>query len=405
MKMDKPFNKPLKRLILWTTLIGILFLATGCWSSAELNNRAFAGTVIIDRNDNGIELTLGFPLPNRIIPGQAGGSSSLEDLPYVFVTNTGSTIQDAINKTQSAISRRITFGQTHAIILGSKFAERGIEPLIEFATRNPNFKINSSLFFVDSPAAPKVSETPVYFERFLLSVLNSYIRNHNFINVTVRDLLFSIHSEGDGIVPVLSFSKTTFSPSTSDSPSLGTGGAAVLKEGKFVKMLPPVTVTSILSILGQLQQVVYTVPSPSDGKSIGMFTKSGRTKIIPVLRDGTVTILLKCKAEASVISSDSNLDLTSHDALMQLEHAIEKQSNEQILSTIKQIQKSGSDAFDFGNHIEARYPKIWKTLAPKWREYYQKELKVTVQTDIILNRTGASSKSVHNEFGLESSND
>ncbi|WP_411503609.1 hypothetical protein [Brevibacillus centrosporus] len=49
------------------------FGLTGCWSSVELNNRSFVRIIFLDKVNDGVEVTLSFPLANRLIPGQSGG--------------------------------------------------------------------------------------------------------------------------------------------------------------------------------------------------------------------------------------------------------------------------------------------------------------------------------------------
>lgn len=89
------------RALATATLIFLLLIGVGgCWSAQELNNRAFVNTVLIDRTEDGqVELTLGIPLPNRMIPGEAGGTGQPEGDPFSFITRRAENLSQALNLT------------------------------------------------------------------------------------------------------------------------------------------------------------------------------------------------------------------------------------------------------------------------------------------------------------------
>ena len=63
-------------------------LLTGCWSRVEINDCAFVTAMYVDKAANGqMEVTLSFPLPNRLVPGSAGGAASSGN-PYAQVSRT-----------------------------------------------------------------------------------------------------------------------------------------------------------------------------------------------------------------------------------------------------------------------------------------------------------------------------
>lgn len=69
-----------------------LLLLTGCWSSVELNDRAFVRMMVLDKTKSGIELSLDFSLPNRLIPGSAGE----EDRESKAASRTRTLVQQAL---------------------------------------------------------------------------------------------------------------------------------------------------------------------------------------------------------------------------------------------------------------------------------------------------------------------
>jgi spore germination protein KC len=100
-------------------LLALLFtlMLTGCWSAEELNDVAFVSIIIVDKTEEGIEVTLGVPLTNNMAVGDTGGSSG--DQLFGYFSRTGPTIEDALQKVQGDLSRKANLCRlwsTHQII-------------------------------------------------------------------------------------------------------------------------------------------------------------------------------------------------------------------------------------------------------------------------------------------------
>lgn len=383
-------------------LLAVSMLLSGCWSSIELNNRAFVSIMCIDQVKEGVELTLAFPLTTKLIPGMAGGGESEIKKNFTYVTRSGPSLEDALQKIQADISRKITFRQTHNIVVGSRYAAGGIGNVLEFITRNPYLRLNNNLFVIEGEARGPLSQAPVFFERFTVTVLDSYVQNHNLYDTTVRDFLFSGANGGDALVPFLEFTKKNSLPEPDAKPSLGTGSTAIFKKGKLTETkLDPNATKGAFSIAGKLRDLTYSIPSPTDGRNVGMLITSSPTRIRPVLKNGELTIDILCKGEASVISSDSNIDLQDTEALISLRSALEEVGLENIEAALAQTQKAGADVFGFGNYVSAKYPKLWKEIEKDWRSYYRDKLRFSAKAVVNLKRSGTTAQSVKTKFLID----
>lgn len=392
--------KAFVRLLKITAAGAVIVLLAGCWSATELNNRAFVSVMILDARNDEIELTLGIPLTNRLIPGQTGGTGGDgSQRPVAYVTRSGRTVEEALQKIQGDIPRKVAFGQTHSIIIGSSFAQRGIGPLLEFISRNPFLKLNTNLFLIEGTARTKVADTTATFERFFISVLNGYISNHQILNTTVKDLMFSKANGGDGFLPILRFQSMEPSTKPDMTSNVGTGGAAILREGKMIApVFSPEETSSVRAVMGQLKEYIYSVPSPTDGKAIGFYTSSLKTQIRPFKdRDG-LGIVIRSYSNAGIIASDSDIDLSKQESISRLEKEIKKSADASLSSVIVKTQAAGTDAFNFGRYISVQYPKDWGRLQGEWRAYYQKRLRIRVESIISLRRVGSSTDSFRTEF-------
>ncbi|SFK72902.1 spore germination protein KC [Paenibacillus sp. 1_12] len=379
-----------------------LLLLTGCWSSVELNDRAFVRMMILDKAKSGIELSLDFSLPNRLIPGSAGGSGEQTGKPYTYITETGIDISEAYRKIQSDLSRKISFGQTRVIVIGRQLAEQGIEPTLDFLAREPAMHINAYLF-VTPGKAREIEAIAALFERFPSDILAAYGEKHVIIDTTVKDFLAANYSGGDMVVPMLRFgTKSIPSEKEKEQQWMGTSGAAIFKQGKMVSTLNTSEMRGGLWILGKLNNAEISVPSPTDGKPVSFMVQRADTRIKPRIKEDQVEIQIQSNAEAEVLSSNSNINLQDLKQLDKLEQSLNKTVKKRITSAVDKSRAVGSDAFQFGNYLDWHYPVKWKSIKPQWRDIYSSQMKLDVQTDVKILRLGTFQHSIMESSGSNS---
>ncbi|WP_127531630.1 Ger(x)C family spore germination protein [Paenibacillus kobensis] len=375
-------------------LLSLLFL-TGCWSSIELNDRAFVRMAVLDKTQSGLELSLDFTLPSRLIPGSAGGGGGEQaGKPYTYISNTGKDFGEAYRKIQSDLSRKISFGQTRAIIIGRQLAEEGIEPILDFLAREPTIHMNAYLF-VTPGKAKEIEKISAIMERFPTDILVGYANSRVTVDTTIKDFLMLNYTGGDIILPILKFGRTRIeSEKEKEQTWMGTSGAAIFKQGKMVGTLNTSEMRGGLWILGKLKDAEISVPSPTDGKDISFMIKNLHTHIIPKVREDQVEIFIKCKAEAEVLSSNSNINLLDSKQLNKLGKSLDMKVNERMIRTIDKTKKVQSDPFRIGEYIDWNYPGKWKNMKPRWRALYS-SIKVEMQTSIKVKQVGTYRHDVH----------
>ncbi|MCS7461482.1 Ger(x)C family spore germination protein [Paenibacillus doosanensis] len=365
-----------------------LLLLTGCWNSIEINDRAFVRMMLLDKSESGIEVTLGFPLPNRLIPGQTGGSGGQTGKPYTFVTKTGRDIGEAYRFIQSDLSRTITFGQTSIIVIGNALAEEGILPVLEFIAREPRFHINASMFVTEGKVK-QMTAVPNVFERFPVDILVAYVRQHITVRATVKDALMAAYSGGDLFIPMLDFElKTMTSENNKTQQWMGTDGAAIFKLGKMVGTLNTNEMRGAMWVQETVRDSEITVPSTIDGKDVSFIVKNNQTSIRPVLSGDQIAINIQSRANADLISSESDINFQDAKQRAILEHDLEAFVQDRMSKAIRKSQEAGSDAFQFGQYIDWNYPNKWIALERQWRYLYAKRVKFNIQARIIIKHLG-----------------
>ncbi|WP_163852467.1 Ger(x)C family spore germination protein [Paenibacillus elgii] len=370
----------------------LLVLLTGCWSSVELNDRSFVRVMIVGKAKEGIELSLGFPLPNRMIPGMVGAGSG-KGKPYVFITKTGGDIGEAYRKIQSDLSRKITFGQASTVIVSDDFAREGISNLLDFLAREPKFHVNANVF-VSFGKADDIASAPAVFERFPVDILTGYVKQNVTLRTTVKDFLMARYYGGDVLVPSLVFTSKKIADEQKPSGKwMGTDGAVVFKQNKMVGTLDTMEMRGALWITGQLQDAEISVPSPTDGKLVSFMIEQMHSKIKPVLTGDGIAMHITTKASAEMLGSDSRLNTEDRKQLSELEQRLDALVEQRMNSAIAKTKEVRADAFQFAKYIDWNYPRLWKSMKPQWREWYRNRLKPVIQVNISIKRLGTVQQS------------
>lgn len=383
------------------TLIVLLFIGVGgCWSAQELNNRAFVNTVLVDRTEDGqVELTLGVPLPNRMIPGEAGGTGQPQGGPFSFVTRRAENLSQALNLIDIDLPRDITFGQTRVFVIGRREAEHGLDEVVEFVFRQPSFRLSASLF-VTPGEVREIIETPMVFERILSDILRKYVTNHHVLDTTVKDYKLALYQGGDILVPLLHFRDLPGMAQEDPKKNrwLGSGGAAIFSGGKMTRIeLTPLEQRTALWISSQLKNTMISIPSPTDGKEMSFYIEGIKTSIEPKVKGDQLAFRVVSSAKAYVASSLSQIDLKNPQVLLQLEELLGKDVEEKFIQVLDKTRKARSDAFLMSQYLDWSHPEIWHKMQDQWKNYYAKELPIEVDVKIKLNRTGGVFRSVVQE--------
>lgn len=143
-------------------MIFSIFFLTGCWSRVEINERAFVSTILVDKGKHGhIDVTLTFPLTNRLATDQTGGFQS-SGKPYAALTYSGKNISESFHKMQVDLPRRITFGQAKILVIGENMAKEGITKILEFIIREPSLNINIAMFIAPGKAKDIIQLVPAF---------------------------------------------------------------------------------------------------------------------------------------------------------------------------------------------------------------------------------------------------
>ncbi|MEH7093479.1 Ger(x)C family spore germination protein [Neobacillus vireti] len=370
---------------LFLTMVVSIFFLTGCWSRVEINDRAFVSTILVDKGKNGnIEVTLTFPLPNRLATGQSGGMLSLGK-PYATLTYSGTNVSQAFHKMQVDLPRKISFGQAKLVIIGQEMAREGITKILEFIIREPSLNINLAMFVTPGKAKDIINMVPT-FERSQSRILLGFTKNDIALLTTPKDFLETVN--GDMAVSILKVGKRKMvSENGKKVVWVGTDGVALFKNYKMVGKLSSYEGRGALWLRNTIKRALVTIQSPTDHKEINLTVLQAKAKIHPS-KSEPYTFDVHFSVEDDLSESDSSIDLSKETTIKKLELIAEKDIKERIEAAFTASKKAGADAFQFGEYLSWYKPKIWKKSARNWSSLYQDKVKLNIYVDLKIKRRG-----------------
>ncbi|WP_409343075.1 Ger(x)C family spore germination protein [Paenibacillus sp. MBLB4367] len=370
-------------------LFALVPLLSGCWSRVEINDRSIVTGVFIDKGSEPgmLELTLAFPLPNRISSSMQSGSQSSGN-PYATVTKQGENFAIALRKIQSDLTRRIAWGHTRIIVIGRELAEEGIRPLLEFVARQPSFQLKTFVMVAPGKAREITQLTPV-FERSPYEVLREFGAQPALIDTNVRDFLTALDDEPDMYTNLLTFGENKMvSEKGKTSGWAGTYGSAVFREGRMVGTLDVDETRALFWMDGGMRSAAITVRMPDNGKLISVLFVPEKPDILVKLENGGIVYEIIVRAVGDVISSESNLDLVDPASLELIQKRFNAQLEAYIRKGLSRTQQLRSDVLQLGKYVDWRYPKKWKQISEDWRDVYKNEVSFRVRADLQITRLG-----------------
>ncbi|WP_337032296.1 Ger(x)C family spore germination protein [Paenibacillus illinoisensis] len=363
------------------------FLCTGCWSKVEINERTFITAMYVDKGEKpgNIELTLSMPLPNRLAP--QGGKSGKE--PYAVVSATAPTIADALERIQTDLTRKISWGHTRVVVFGEEYAKDGIEDTLAWISREPLFHLSSYVMVAKGKAKDVSDLTPV-FEETPSDVLREFSTKETLLKTQVLNIYTADKmNQGFASSMLIPGKRNMVSEGGDLKKWVSQSGAAVFKQMKMVDSLSDEEARAIAWAERNLDYMTLSIRTKKEKASMTLYDMHSDIHVRMEHGDPVFDIKLTGKAELnSVIPVLKAKDIV---AVRDIEEAAGEKISVQLTRAINTGKHKGADILRLGYRLEWRYPKIWEELRPKWIDYVKSDLQFHVTTDINIQFVGSES--------------
>ncbi|WP_169450968.1 Ger(x)C family spore germination protein [Paenibacillus taiwanensis] len=386
----------MNRLWLVSLLMSVLTLSiTGCWSKMEINDRSFVSGLFIDVTDvpGEVELTLVTPLPNRFASmGQSSGTGSAS--PVAIISEKADSLPEAFRKIQESLTRKLTWGQTKVIVLGRKYAEKGVEELVEWGARQQSFQLKSYLFIAEGRAKDITKLSPIY-EQSPSEVLREFANRRTLLNTRLKDVLQSISDHQGLAVNLLKIkNKTMISEPEPSSMWVVMNGAALLQSTKMIGTLSESEARGVGWVYRSLKDPQYTVMLREGRCSVNLHHQKAAIK--PVLQAGGHLFRIKMTAGADIVAADTKLDVSKPEVLHSIEQAINDKLTADLRSALLKSKQVKADVLQLGSYLEWWYPAEWGRLKAMWPDYYKEKVRIDILSRVEIKHYNGELKPIWN---------
>lgn len=373
-------------------------LLSGCWDKIDLKELSIVTAISLDQADEPgeIVLTVHIIKPSSFKSGKEGSGGS-QGKSNFNVQGRGATIYDALINIMKKVPKTLYFSHNELLIFGEAVAEKGLGKYIDFFIREHEHRRTVSVIVVKGKANELMNET-VNLENTPAQELKQLITYHN-------------KTSQSPIVDLQQFVKPLLSKTTSSiAPVMKVNlinqkkvaafvGTALFKKDKLVAYLNQKQTKGFMFTLGKAEDRTFHIDAPGCKGEIAFHFISISRKIHPELdSNNQVKMNIHILNQVSTMEQACAALILKPDSLKIIKNDIAEQITNEIKSALKEAKTFNTDIFGFGEAVERKYPKRWKTLEKDWDKLFSKlEIEVTVTTKV--KGTGVITKSIMSEKG------
>ncbi|MGG1515373.1 Ger(x)C family spore germination protein [Paenibacillus oryzisoli] len=378
------------RLFLRISLLAALMAGlTGCWSKQELNDRTFVSAMLVDLNEKGqTEVSTLFMLPNRISTGLNSNVPSTK--PFVLITGVGKDVAEALQHIQRDLPRTVTWGQIQVVIIGDRFAKKGLKPLFDHLIRATDFRLPIYVFYFNG-MAKNLAKLDSIFERFPTEVWREAAHMKQVPPIRIRELLYSIWNNlGDSYIPELSMKEMKLFTEGKTVKWSGVGGAAIMKDSKVIDRFSNEEMLGLLLLNNRVPEMLITGQLPGNDGVYSARLEDVRHEVYAVREGSDVKLHVTIKGNADLISIESGMNLTSIANIKKMEAVINQRIEQLVRGAADKAKSEQADTFQWSEKIKYKYPKLWQAWSDNPREQMYAHMKLEFDMKVTLRGTGVS---------------
>lgn len=398
------------RKVILLLFIILTLLNAGCWSRREVEELAITGAVAFDKvtTEDGRDKYRVAMLIFK--PGQMGGGAQQKGgvvslAPYWILTALGDNLYDAGTNLFTRSPRICFVAHSDVIIIGDRLArEDGISSVMDLILRKREFRLRSYLFFIKGEALKALEAVPELeptLSQELVRMTEKALPTESKAYVAdVKEFANSLLSDGrdavSGKIEVFPVPEKLPSPAGKQQPenSVRLTGAAVFRGSKLAGWLSDEEAKGLLYVTNKAKGGIIPLKLPGSKQGDFAFEMiRARTKIIPLIQNGNISIRMEVKTEGNVGIVADRAPIDKPEEIKKMEKIVSSEIKRIIQKTVRKSQALETDIFGFGDTVHRKYPRVWKEIRKEWREIYP-YLPVEIKVEAKIRGTGMISDPV-----------
>ncbi len=380
-------------LLLSTSMI--MYLTTGCWNNRDLSELSILTAMGIDQTEDGkIMVTAQIIKPVDVSSSGAGvsGGGGGGQKSFVTVSSTERTIFAALRSLLSKINKKIFYSSSQVIVYSEELAKSGIKDYVDFMLRDHETQFKSLVVVAKGTTAKEIVEQEYKLSKIPGGYIRETIKNSKSRGFTkeipLLDMARELSTEGREL-SIGTIEKTDDLTSTE--------GLAVFRKDKMIGWLDKYETRGYMFLTGRVKSAIVEIESTDNPKEIiGIELMKVSSKIkVNVSNNNSIEVSTKIKVEGNVGEQQSFSGQSSDKVCKSLSKCLEEQITKECYSAITKCQNEyKSDIFGFGIHVFDKYPKYWRKVTSVWSEKIFPTIKIKVNVDAKINRTGLLNKTI-----------
>jgi|GEM_PF-1392717 germination protein, Ger(x)C family len=388
-------------ILLVITIFTSSFCLTGCFDKNEIEKLGFVVALGIDL-DNHNKIIVSLQILESSDKSQTEKDTKAGKSKVYICT--GNTIYDALYNLSKGLSIPIKFSNEKCIIIGKKFAEAGIKPIIDFSLRFNDMRPTTPVLVTNGDAVDilqmQAPENPIS-----AFVIHDLIKRQKYLCLasTTTNLDFANNMKSESSISTCGIINIDKENKKNLNNSLILSGSAVFRKDKLIGYMNAEETRGMQWIKGKVKLGSLVIKTRDENK-ISLHIIKSNSSLKPSIIDKKVDIRVNIKAQSNIqeisehISEDMNFN-TNPDIIDRLSKEQDKAIyNEANLAINAAQDRLSADIFDFGNLLYRECPHEWNSIKGDWNKLFPYvNIEIGVSSEI--KQTGILSKPITNEEG------
>ncbi len=370
------------KLIFLLLIITVILSLCGCWNMRELDNLSIVMGFGIDKSEVSNEIELTTQIVRTSEKNQsATKQKESDDSSFINLKSTGKDIFTIIRDYTHKISRRLYIGDSQIIVFGENSAKDGIRDKLDFFMRDHEGRLIVYVIVAKGKAYDVLNEKPEFGNIPALDIaklVENQFATSEAVKVTLFDLIPNLVSNTKSMVlPCVSIF------SEGEEKKIVLSSSAVFKDDNLVGELDKKETRGYLWVMNNVKSGVINVNVLGENTSIEI--KKAKSEVVPQInKDGSIKIKVKITEEGVLNSQMGNASLDKIFNNKKLENATAYEIKKEIQQTLDKAREMGTDIYGFGEAINLKYPKEWKTIQTNWDKLFKEiDIKIEVTSKLV----------------------
>ncbi|RFU61137.1 Ger(x)C family spore germination protein [Peribacillus glennii] len=390
-------------------MLACISLVSGCWSKKELTDVALVSALGIDIDEKGRYVgTFQIINPGNVAGGMQGGGAGQGPSVSVYST-TGNNIVEVSRRASTKISRRLYYAHTNLVVVSDELAEKeGLAAIMDAFDRHPEFRTTARVVIARESSAADIVKTLTAVDKIPANKVIKTMeltekRWGEHVKTNIQEVTKDLVSPGKepiltGFRMIGNAKKGEKMENVQESALdaiLQADAIAVFKDDKLVDWLTGETARGTLWVLDKIKSTGISIDWQDKQEAIAYQVVRQKTKVTATMKNGQPQISINVQAEGDIDEANVPVNLADPRVLLRIEKALGKEIEKEIHKSIQHASQHKTDIFGFGEAMHRSEPESWKRMEKNWNDEHFPKLKVKVNVDAYIRRTGLRSKPMH----------